>query len=328
MLRGTACGFGALGLQALLAQDAGLLAGSAPHNPLAPRLPHFSPRAKRVIFVFMHGGPSQVDTFDPKPRLETDHGKPIPFKLSLQFSPEDLGGLMKSPFAFRRYGESGIPVSDLFRQVGAHADELCVIRSMVGEGSGHGAALLQLNTGTLNFTLPSMGSWIFYGLGTENQNLPGYIEIKPSYYHGGARNWHSGFLPGAYQGTPIGNDTVKVPDIQDTPIEHLTSGNLTSEQQRYELEMLQKINRRNALDNDFDPKLEARISVIRAGLPHADGGPGHSGYQGGNGSHTKALWSGRQAHPRLWLAVAAGPQAGGAGCTGGALLAQLQVGPA
>ena len=259
MLRRTACGFGALGLQALLAQDSGLLAGSAPHNPLAPKLPHFSPRAKRVIFVFMHGGPSQVDTFDPKPRLEKDHGKPIPFKLSLQFSTEDLGGLMKSPFAFRRYGESGIPVSDLFRQVGAHADELCVIRSMVGEGVDHGAALLQLNTGTLNFTLPSMGSWIFYGLGTENQNLPGYIEIKPSYYHGGARNWHSGFLPGAYQGTPIGNDTVKVPDIQDNPIEHLTSGNLTSEQQRYELEMLQKINRRNALDNEYDPKLEARI---------------------------------------------------------------------
>jgi len=259
MLRRTAGGFGALGLQALLAQDSGLLAGSAPHNPLAPKLPHFSPRAKRVIFVFMHGGPSQVDTFDPKPRLDTDHGKPIPFKLSLQFSTEDLGGLMKSPFAFRHYGESGIPVSDLFRHVGAHADELCVIRSMVGEGVDHGAALLQLNTGTLNFTLPSMGSWIFYGLGTENQNLPGYIEIKPSYYHGGARNWHSGFLPGAYQGTPIGNDTDKVADIRDNPIEHLTSGSMTSAQQRYELEMLQKINRRNALDNDFDPKLEARI---------------------------------------------------------------------
>ena len=181
MLRGTACGFGALGLRALLAEDGGLLAGSAAENPLAPRLPHFSPRAKRVIFVFMHGGPSQVDTFDPKPRLDKDHGKPIPFKLSLQFAPKDLGGLMKSPFAFRRYGQSGIPVSDLFRQVGAHADELCVIRSMVGEGVDHGAALLQLNTGTLNFTLPSMGSWIFYGLGTENQNLPGYIEIKPSY---------------------------------------------------------------------------------------------------------------------------------------------------
>ena len=202
MLRGTACGFGALGLRALLAEDGGLLAGSAAENPLAPRLPHFSPRAKRVIFVFMHGGPSQVDTFDPKPRLDKDHGKPIPFKLSLQFAPKDLGGLMKSPFAFRRYGQSGIPVSDLFRQVGAHADELCVIRSMVGEGVDHGAALLQLNTGTLNFTLPSMGSWIFYGLGTENQNLPGYIEIKPSFYHGGARNWHSGFLPGAYQGLP------------------------------------------------------------------------------------------------------------------------------
>src|SRR5262249_45375533 len=154
---------------------------------------------------FMHGGPSHVDTFDPKPRLVRDNGNPIPFKLSLSFNPRGQGGLMKSPWEFKQYGQSGIPVSELFPQVAQHVDDLCVIRSMVGDGVDHGGALLQLNTGTINFTRPSLGSWVLYGLGTETSNLPGFITIKPSYFHGGAKNWGSAFLPGAYQGTPIGN---------------------------------------------------------------------------------------------------------------------------
>src|SRR5688572_23076915 len=209
-LRAAACGFGHLGLAGLLA-DAGLLAAdSKPLNPLAPKEPHFAPKAKRVIFLFMHGGPSSVDTFDPKPRLDRDHGKPLPFKRPLAFDDKAPGPLMRSPWAFKPGGQSGIPVSDLFPNVRDVVDDLCVVRSMVGEGVDHGAALLQTFTGTSTFVRPSMGSWALYGLGTENQNLPGYIMIKPTLSHGGAKNWSSAFLPGAYQGTAIGNSGLKV----------------------------------------------------------------------------------------------------------------------
>ena len=259
LFRQMACGFGTLGLTAVLAEESGLFAAPEADHPLAAKPPHFTPRVKRVIFLFMHGGPSQVDTFDPKPRLARDHGKTIPFKLSLSFNPEAYGGLMKSPWEFKQYGESGIPVSELFPHVAQHVDDLCVIRSMVGDGVDHGGALLQLNTGTINFTRPSMGSWILYGLGTENQNLPGFITIKPSLLHGGAKNWGSSFLPGAYQGTPIGNDKMTVKELMGEPIEHLLPRGVTSEQQRYELEMLEKINRQHARRSEFDPRLEARI---------------------------------------------------------------------
>lgn len=221
LLRRTACGFGALGLSALLAEQEGLLGAPGPANPLAPKLPHFPPSVKRVIFLFMHGGPSHVDTFDPKPRLQSDHGKPIPFKLSLSFNPTYKGGLMKSPWSFKRYGESGIPVSELFPEVAGQVDDLCVIRSMVGDGVDHGGAVLQLQTGTINFTRPSMGSWLLYGLGTENQNLPGFVTVKPSLWHGGAKHWGSAFLPGYYQGTPLGNDKMQSRELKDEPIEHL-----------------------------------------------------------------------------------------------------------
>ena len=210
----------------------------------------------------MHGGPSHLDTFDPKPRLEKDHGKPIPFKLSLSFNPSYKGGLMKSPWGFKRYGQSGIPVSDLFPRVGKLADELCVIRSMVSDGVDHGSAILQMNTGTLNFSRPSIGSWVLYGLGSENRNLPGFITIKPSLYHGGSKHWGSAFLPGAYQGIPLGLDKIPLRDLRDEPIEHLLTRGMTREQQRYEFEMLQKVNRRHAWERDSDPKLESRIQAF------------------------------------------------------------------
>lgn len=258
-LRQMGCGFGALGLAGLFAAESRLIAAPKIINPFAPKEPHFPARAKRIIFLFMHGGPSHVDTFDYKPRLERDHGKPIPFKLSLTFAPKSAGGLMKSPWEFKQYGESGAWVSELFPNVAQHVDKLCMIHSMVGDGVDHGGALLQLNTGTINFTRPSMGSWLLYGLGTENENLPGFITIKPSYFHGGAKNWGSAFLPGTFQGTPIGNDKMEAKELMDEPIEHLLPKGMTSDQQRYELEMLQKINRQHSLANESDPKLEARI---------------------------------------------------------------------
>ena len=258
----SALSFAALGLEGLLCDQAGLFAASPPTgDPLAPREPHFPARAKRVIFLFMHGGVSHIDSFDPKPRLEKDHGKPMPLKRELSFS-DNPGDLMKSPFEFRRYGGSGIPVSSLFPTVASCVDDLCVIRSMVGDGVDHGGAMLQLHTGSFTFTRPSIGSWVFYGLGTENRNLPGFVTIKPTLWHGGAKNWGSAFLPGAFQGTPIGNSAMGLGGLQKEPIEHLANTKLTSEQQRYELEMLRKMNDLHRLDKQHDAELEARIQAL------------------------------------------------------------------
>ena len=257
-LRAAACGFPFMSLAALL-QDA---AAAEPSNPLAVRAPHFAPRAKRVIFLFMHGGPSAVDTFDPKERLDRDHGKPLPMKRPLAFAEGGAGPLMRSPWKFKQHGQSGIPVSELFPHVAGCVDDLCVVRSMVGEGVDHGAALLQTFTGSSTFIRPAMGSWALYGLGTENQNLPGFITIKPALSHGGAKNWGSAFLPGVYQGTAIGNAGMKVDDIRPEPIEYLMNKKLTGDQQRFELDMLRNINKRHAEVRKYDPALEARIQAF------------------------------------------------------------------
>ncbi len=264
MLRDAACGFGYLGLVDALA-DAGLLRAAADEmgaRPLTPREPHFTPKAKQVIFLFMHGGPSSVDTFDPKERLFRDAGKPLPIKRPLAFDDQPPGPLMKPFWEFRPGGGSGIPVSDLFPHMRSVVDDLTVIRSMVGEGVDHGAALLQTFTGSSTFTRPSMGSWAVYGLGTENQDLPGYITIKPALSHGGAKNWSSAFLPGAFQGTAIGHSGLKIEEFKDEPIEYLVHKGFSQEQQRYELDMLQNINRRHAELRKHDPELEARIQAF------------------------------------------------------------------
>ena len=180
MLREGAAGFGFLGLAGLLAGEPPHSAATSGHNPMLPKAPHFEPKAKRVIFLFMHGGPSSVDTFDFKPRLVRDHGNPLPIKRPLAFDDKEPGPLMKPMWEFRPGGESGIPVSDLFPHVRTCVDDMCIIKSMVGDGVDHGAALLQMFTGSSTFTRPSMGAWVLYGLGTENQDLPGYIMIKPA----------------------------------------------------------------------------------------------------------------------------------------------------
>ena len=257
VLRDGALGFGSMALAGLLngADGAGAVS-----NPLAPRAPHFTPRAKQVIFLFMHGGPSSVDTFDYKPYLEENDGKPLPIKRPLSFDDEnEAGPLMRPQWKFRPGGESGIPVSDLFPHVRDRVDDLCLVKSMVGEGVDHGAALLQTFTGSSTFTRPSMGSWTVYGLGTDNQDLPGYVTIKPALSHGGSKNWSSAFLPGVYQGTPIGHAGLKVDDVKDEPIEYLINKGLNAEEQRFELDMLQAINRRHAEMRAHDPQLEARI---------------------------------------------------------------------
>ena len=226
-------------------------------NPLQERMPHFASRAKRVIFLFMHGGPSQVDTFDYKPLLERDHGKPLPFSKPRVFS-SATGTLLKSPWNFRQYGASGTWVSDLFPNVARHVDDLCVINSMHGSNSRHGGALLELHTGSDTFVRPSMGSWILYGLGTENQDLPGYITICPTLTHGGVNAYNAAFLPAVYQGTPLGNASISADRVQIPFIQNAES--TPRDLQRLELDLVRAMNQRRLRETGPDKSLEARIN--------------------------------------------------------------------
>ncbi len=254
MLRASSAGFGSLALAGLLTEQT---RADERNTPLAPKAPHFPAKARRVIFLFMHGGPSQVDTFDYKPLLERDHGKPLPFDKPRVVSSQ-TGNLLKSPWKFRQYGQSGAWVSDLFPQVGKHADDLCIINGLWGSNSRHGAALLELHTGSDTFVRPSMGSWITYGLGTENQNLPGFITICPTLTHGGVNAYSSSFLPAVYQGTPIGNasipsDQAKIPFID-------SADKTPRDLQRMELDLIRELSQEHLAKTGDDSALEARIN--------------------------------------------------------------------
>ena len=240
-------GFGSIALAGLLAREATAGGGVLPS-------PHFRPRAKRVIFLFMHGGPSQVDTFDYKPLLARDHGKPLPFaKPRVQFA--ETGNLLASPWKFRQYGESGAWVSDLFPNVAQVVDDCCFIKSLHGSNPAHGGALLKIHTGSDTFIRPSMGAWASYGLGTENDNLPAFITICPTLGHGGVNNFSSGFLPAWTHGTPIGHAGVPASRSQ---FEHMQAG-LPPELQRKELDFLQELNAQHMARNGSDAALEGRI---------------------------------------------------------------------
>ncbi|MBM4072534.1 MAG: DUF1501 domain-containing protein [Planctomycetes bacterium] len=253
MLQQCSAGFGGLALAGLLADES---RANQPRNPLAPRPPHFTPRARRVIFLFMHGGPSQVDTFDYKPLLQRDHGRPLPFARPRVVSSE-TGNLLGSPWQFRRHGQSGIHVSEVFPHIAGCVDDLCMIYSMHGSNSRHGGALLELHTGSDTFVRPSMGSWISYGLGTENQNLPSYITICPTLTHGGVNNWSSAFLPAIHQGTPVGN--ASVPADRAT-IPFISHPGTQSSVQRLELDLLNQMNQERLRVAGSDAALEARIA--------------------------------------------------------------------
>ncbi len=250
MLKGCCAGFGALALEGLLGSTAGF-AG-------IPVGPHFAPRAKRVIFLFMHGGPSQVDTFDYKPRLIQDDGKPLPYPLPrVTFAdPKQYGGIMQSPWKFKQHGESGQWVSELFPHVAGMVDDICFVKSMHGTNDAHGGALLALHTGSDTFVRPSMGSWVLYGLGEENSDLPGFITICPTLGHGGVNNWSSAFLPARYQGTPIGHAGVKA---RDATIHHLNNDHWNAGLQQMQLGLLEEINLEHLGDRATDDSLDARI---------------------------------------------------------------------
>ncbi len=252
-------GFAALGLMSLLGESAlgsPSLQGGAqtgPYNPMAPRKPPMPAKAKRVIFLFMNGGPSQVDTFDPKPQLTKYNGQVIPLNLPTE---RRTGAAMASPYTFKKYGQSGIEVSEIFPHVAEHVDDMCIIRSMHADVPNHEPSLMLMNCGDARQIRPSMGSWVLYGLGTENQNLPGFISMCP----GGfpiqeTQNWQSGFLPGVLAGTYIDPNQTDIDKIVENIRNHYT---LPSDQ-REQLDLVQKLNREHMTKRDNDPALESRI---------------------------------------------------------------------
>ncbi len=253
MLKTSACGFGQLALAAIAGQA---MADTRPTNGSSARLPHIPPRAKRVLFLFMWGGPSHVDLFDPKPRLNAEHGKPL-LGESVGSDARQLGTLLGSPFKFAQHGDSGVWMSELFPHLSRHADRMCVIRSMHTEGSAHGEALLRLHTGQANLVRPSVGAWVSYGLGSESHSLPAFITISPPRGHGGVQNYGSAFLPAAHQGMAIGS--AETP-ISKAVVSNLTSKHLSPELQRSQLDLIQSVNKRHLRSVKVDQRIEGLIA--------------------------------------------------------------------
>jgi hypothetical protein len=258
-------GFAMLGLTGMLSTEGALAAppataagsaggGALAGNPLAAKKAPLPAKAKRVIFLFMNGGPSQVDTFDPKPKLLEYAGKTLPME-NLK-TERKTGTSLPSPFAFKKYGKSGIEVSDLFPHVAKHVDDMVVIRSMYADVPNHEPSLLLMNCGEARLIRPSLGSWVTYGLGTENQNLPGFIAMCPGGYPiQETQNWQSGFLPGVLAGTYI---DPKQTDIEKI-VEHIRNHHLTTTEQRAQLDLVQKLNMKHLAARQHEAPLESRI---------------------------------------------------------------------
>ena len=256
----TACnGFGYLAFAGLAARLAAKETAAKAAGPLAPKQPALPARAKHVIFLCMSGGPSHVDTFDYKPKLQADNGKTTTIR--------GRGGnptLLGSPWKFSQHGQCGLWVSELFPEVAKHADDLCVIRSMKTDLPAHPQAFLQMHTGSFQFTRPSLGAWTLYGLGTENENLPGFITLNPPLNNGGSQNYGAAFLPAIYQGTRVGSDAgfgggggrfggaeAKLPNISNSK--------LTAEGQRAQVDFIQALNRERIARDQFNPQVEGVI---------------------------------------------------------------------
>ena len=258
-LQQAGCGFGSLALSSLLAQDGLLLASRPAHStgPLAAKPPHFAARAKSVIFLFMYGGPSHLDTFDPKPQLATWHGRDLPV-----YDPEDAfmgdtkATAMQSPFRFARHGQSGLEICDQFPELSKLADELCVIRSMHCKSNNHGPALLQMQSGSILSGHPSIGAWAGYGLGSECQDLPGFVVMldRQGAPVNGGLNWSNGFMPASYQGVPLRSSGEPIAYVR--PPRGISMG-----RQRSQLDLLNKWNHEYATSHPQEAELAARISA-------------------------------------------------------------------
>jgi len=255
-LKSAACGFGYLALAGLKASQA-----NAARNPLAPRLPLVAPRAKRVIFLFMQGGVSHVDSFDYKPTLIQQDGKAMPFdddrKLANTGSATSSQRVMKPLWEFSQHGQSGRWASNLFPEINKHVDDLCFLHGLHTEGVAHGPATLFLHCGATNFIRPSMGSWVLYGLGSENENLPGFVSIAPSAGNGGPRNYGSAFLPAVYQGTAIGRAGGPSSDLV---IRDLANRDVSIQTQRRSFDLLRQINAEQLKHEPGDMELEAVVN--------------------------------------------------------------------
>lgn len=256
MLRVCGNGFGTLALANLLAEEAGAQGRKTndqrpARDPLAPKPPMYAAKAKRVIFLFMSGGPSHIDIFDPKPKLTADSGKPLPFEKP-KLERTKTGNLLGSPFEFKKHGQSGADVSELFPQIAGCVDDMCILRGMYADNINHNGACLQMNTGEQAFSRPSLGSWLTYGLGTENQNLPGFVVISPAQPAQGAPLWTSSFLPAAYQGTLVN-------DLKN-PIANLSNPRFSAERQREQLDVLKQLNELHRKGREDDTQLSARIA--------------------------------------------------------------------
>lgn len=243
-------GLGLIGLAAVWADDT---TPPDPRDPLAPRRPHFAAKAKHVIHVYLNGGPSQVDTFDPKPTLTRYAGRSLPTANLTTERPTSYA--LASPFRFRKRGQSGIEVSDLFEKTARHIDDICVIRSMYANTPNHEQSMRLMNCGDERLSRPSMGAWITYGIGTENRNLPGYVAMCPGQPVADSSNWRSAFLPGIYQGTHIDTRRTNVNEL----IENIRNPFITRTDQRRQLDLLAELNRQHQQSRQDDPLLEARI---------------------------------------------------------------------
>ncbi|MSU78668.1 MAG: DUF1501 domain-containing protein [Gemmataceae bacterium] len=256
LLQQTATGFGMLGLATLMS-DQNLLAQAPSNNPLAPRPAHFAPKAKRIIHVFMNGGPSQVDTFDPKPALVRYNGQRPP--TADRGTERRTGGLMMSPFRFNRCGNSGLPVSEIFPRIGECADDLCVIRSMYTNVPNHEPSLLMMTCGDMQPVRPSMGSWLLYGLGSENQNLPGFVTMCPGFPVIGPALWSNSFLPGIFQGTHINNSNMDPRRV----LQNLSNTYINQSAQREQMDLMRRLNQMHLQNRGGnDNPLEARIQSM------------------------------------------------------------------
>ena len=255
LLRRSGMGFGSLALTQLLGGSDPLNSARAAEslNPLSPKIAHFPAKAKHVIHLFMNGGPSHVDTFDPKPELTRRHGQELPINLPTE---RKTGSAYASPFKFQKYGQSGIEVSELFSRTAESIDDIAVIRSMHGDSPNHEPSLLLMNCGEARLIRPSMGSWLTYGLGSENQNLPGFIAMCPGGYPiQESQNWQSGFLPGVHQGTYINTKFTEVEQL----IEHINNKFVSRDQQRRQLDLLERLNQQHAQARGGEAQLESRI---------------------------------------------------------------------
>ena len=260
LLRRCGMGMGSLALAQMMAQLGMSATTRADHpgirytNPLSPRQPHFPGKAKRVIHLFMNGGPSQVDTFDPKPALDKYAGQNLPMEYLA--TERKTGAAFPSPFKFKKHGRSGIEVSELFPRVAESIDDICVIRSMQADVPNHEPSLLLMNCGEARLIRPSMGSWVTYGLGTENQNLPGFVVLCPNGYPiQESQNWQSAFLPGIFQGTRIDTNHTDIEKL----IENIRNRHTPLPEQRKQLDLLMELNKKHQEQRAQDAALEARI---------------------------------------------------------------------